>query len=79
MLEVQSKIAPRENEDMRRISAWAAIALVPTAIADTYGMNFNNTPELRWKYGHFMALALIALLAVVCVGLHRLFRRNGWL
>ncbi len=72
----QSKIALRQNEDMRRISAWAAIALVPTAIAGVYGMNFENMPELRWEYGYFTVVGVIVL---VCLLLHRLFRRNGWL
>ena len=72
----QNRTAMQQNEDMRRISAWAAIALVPTAVAGIYGMNFDNMPELRWKYGYFVVLGVIAL---VCVGLHRLFRRNGWL
>jgi magnesium transporter len=72
----QNRTAMQQNEDMRRISAWAAIALVPTAVAGIYGMNFDNMPELRWKYGYFVVLGVIAF---VCVGLHRLFRRNGWL
>jgi magnesium transporter len=72
----QNEISVRQNEDMRRISAWAAIGLVPTAIAGIYGMNFDNIPELHWRYGYFVALALIA---GACVGLHRLFHRNGWL
>ncbi|GAA3796431.1 magnesium and cobalt transport protein CorA [Cellulomonas soli] len=72
----QSKVALRQNEDMRKISAWAAIALVPTAIAGIYGMNFDHMPELRWRYGYFVVLAVIA---ATCTGLHRLFRRNGWL
>jgi magnesium transporter len=72
----QNEIAVRQNEDMRKISAWAAIALVPTAIAGIYGMNFENMPELEWKYGYFLVVGLIA---TVCVVLHRLFRRNGWL
>jgi magnesium transporter len=72
----QNEIAVRQNEDMRKISAWAAIALVPTAIAGIYGMNFDHMPELRWKYGYFLVLAVIA---TTCLGLHRLFRRNGWL
>jgi magnesium transporter len=72
----QSKISLRQNEDVRKISAWAAIALVPTAIAGIYGMNFDNMPELRWKYGYFLVLGVIA---AVCFALHRLFRRNGWL
>jgi magnesium transporter len=72
----QSKIALRQNEDVRKISAWAAIALVPTAIAGVYGMNFDNMPELHWKYGYFIVLALIL---GSCGLLYRLFRRNGWL
>ena len=72
----QSRVALRQNEDMRKISAWAAIALVPTAIAGVYGMNFDNMPELRWEYGYF---AVLAVIVGVCVLLHRLFRRNGWL
>jgi len=73
---LQNQIALRQNEDMRRISAWAAIALVPTAIAGIYGMNFDNMPELRWHYGYF---GVVAVIIVACLGLHRLFRRNGWL
>lgn len=72
----QNEIAVRQNEDMRKISAWAAIALVPTAIAGIYGMNFDNMPELHWRYGYF---AVLGVIAVACLGLHRLFRRNGWL
>jgi magnesium transporter len=72
----QNAIAVRQNEDMRKISAWAAIALVPTAIAGIYGMNFDNMPELRWRYGYF---AVLAVISTVCVVLHRLFKRNGWL
>ena len=72
----QSEIALRQNEDMRRISAWAAIALVPTAIAGIYGMNFEHMPELDWQYGYFGALTVIGSL---CLGLYLLFRRSGWL
>jgi magnesium transporter len=72
----QNRAAVRQNEDMRKISAWAAIALVPTAIAGIYGMNFEHMPELGWKYGYFMVLAVIA---AACTGLYYLFRRNGWL
>jgi len=72
----QNDLAMRQNEDMRKISAWAAIGLVPTAIAGVYGMNFDNMPELRWKYGYFVVVAVII---AVCTGLHRLFHRNGWL
>jgi magnesium transporter len=72
----QNAIAVRQNEDMRKISAWAAIALVPTAVAGIYGMNFDNMPELGWEYGYFLVLGVIA---ATCLGLHRLFRHNGWL
>jgi magnesium transporter len=72
----QSAIAVRQNEDMRRISAWAAIALVPTAIAGIYGMNFDYIPELHWRYGYF---AVLAVILIACLGLRRLFKRNGWL
>jgi magnesium transporter len=72
----QNEIAVRQNEDMRKISAWAAIALVPTAIAGIYGMNFNNMPELHWRYGYYAALVVIA---GACLALYRLFRRNKWL
>jgi magnesium transporter len=73
---VQSQIALRQNEDMRRISAWAAIALVPTAIAGIYGMNFDHMPELHWTFGYPMALLLMAL---ICFLLWRNFKRVGWL
>lgn len=72
----QSRVALRQNEDMRKISAWAAIALVPTAIAGIYGMNFEHMPELGTRYGYFVVLAVIA---GACVGLHRAFKRNRWL
>jgi magnesium transporter len=72
----QNKVAVRQNEDMRRISAWAAIGLVPTAIAGIYGMNFHYIPELAWHFGYFAALGLIGAL---CGLLFRTFKRNGWL
>ena len=72
----QSEIGVRQNEDMRKISAWAAIALVPTAVAGIYGMNFRHMPELGWRYGYFIVIAFIV---AVCAVLYRLFRRNGWL
>jgi magnesium transporter len=65
-----------DNEDTRRISAWAAIVAVPTLITGIYGMNFEWIPELRWHYGYF---AVLAFIVVVCVLLYRGFKRNGWL
>ena len=66
----------RQNEDMRRIAAWAAIIAVPTAIAGIYGMNFEDMPELHWAFGY---PAVLALMAVICLLLYRGFRRSGWI
>ncbi len=71
-----AEVTTRQNEDMRKISAWAAIALVPTAIAGIYGMNFEHMPELSWTYGYPMAIGLIF---GICVLLFMLLRRRGWL
>ncbi|WP_233498615.1 magnesium/cobalt transporter CorA [Blastococcus sp. TF02A-26] len=65
-----------DNEDMRKISAWAGIIAVPTAIAGIYGMNFEFMPELHWRIGYPLVLLLIA---VSCIWLYRGFKRNGWL
>jgi magnesium transporter len=66
----------RQNEDVRKISAWAAIVAVPTMIAGIYGMNFEHMPELGWVFGYPLVLAVIA---VACVTVYRFFRRAGWL
>ncbi|MFH8618481.1 magnesium and cobalt transport protein CorA [Streptomyces sp. NPDC017979] len=66
----------RQNDDMRKISAWAAMAAVPTMVAGIYGMNFHHMPELRWVGGY---PTVLVLMAVVVWGLHRLFKRRGWL
>ncbi|MER6478309.1 magnesium and cobalt transport protein CorA [Streptomyces filamentosus] len=65
-----------QNEDMRKITSWAAIVAVPTAVCGVYGMNFEHMPELHWKYGYPMVLGAIA---VVCFTIHRTLKRNGWL
>ncbi len=71
-----AEVANRQNQDMRKISAWAAIALVPTAIAGIYGMNFTHMPELQWKLGYPMAILGII---VVCGVLYFFLRRKRWL
>jgi magnesium transporter len=71
-----AQVSVRQNDDMRRISAWVAIAAVPTLLAGIWGMNYDHMPELHWRYGYAAALALMAL---VCFGLWRNFKRVGWL
>jgi magnesium transporter len=71
-----TQLSVRQNEDMRKISAWVAILAVPTMMAGIYGMNFEHMPELEWRFGYPLVLAIIA---VVCVLLHRRFKRAGWL
>jgi magnesium transporter len=71
-----TQVTVRQNEDMRRISAWVAIIAVPTAVAGIYGMNFEHMPELGWRYGY---PAVMALILVVCLSLYVRFRRVGWL
>jgi magnesium transporter len=71
-----SQVTVRQNEDVRRISAWAAIIAVPTMIAGIYGMNFSHMPELSWRYGYPLALGTIATAAFL---LYRYFHRIGWL
>ena len=71
-----AQVGLRQNEDMRKISAWVAILAVPTAIAGIYGMNFSHMPELSWAYGYPLVMAVMA---VICLGLYRAFKRSGWL
>ncbi|PTL54128.1 magnesium/cobalt transporter CorA [Paraconexibacter algicola] len=71
-----AQVSVRQNDDMRRIAAWAAILAVPTALAGIYGMNFEHMPELRWQYGYPL---VIAVMATICSLLYRRLRRAGWL
>jgi magnesium transporter len=66
----------QQNKDMRKISAWVAIAAVPTAIAAIYGMNFDVMPELDQPWGY---PAVLGVMAVTCLLLFRAFKRSGWL
>ncbi|MGG5257158.1 magnesium/cobalt transporter CorA [Phycicoccus avicenniae] len=71
-----AQVSVQQNDDMRKISAWVAIAAVPTMIAGVYGMNFDYMPELTWHYGYFIVLAVMA---GACTTMFRLFKRAGWL
>ena len=72
----QAQISVRQNSDMRKISAWVAIAAVPTMIAGIYGMNFQHMPELSHVWGY---PAVLTVMLVACLSLYRAFRRSGWL
>ena len=71
-----AQISVEQNNDMRKISAWVAMAAVPTMVAGIYGMNFDNMPELHYRSGYFIVLGAMA---AVVLGLYRGFRKSGWL
>jgi len=71
-----AQVSVDQNNDMRKIAAWAGMAAVWTSLAGVYGMNFDFMPELRWKYGYPVVLALMV---GISLALYRAFRRSGWL
>lgn len=73
---VLAKVSMRQNSDMRKITAYAALITVPTMVAGIYGMNFDYMPELHWQFGYPLVIMIIVL---ACGLLYRNFRKNGWL
>lgn len=71
-----AQVGVRQNEDMRKISAFAGMITVPTMVAGIYGMNFDTMPELRWYYGYPLSLALMAALVLA---MYVNFKKRGWL
>ncbi|WP_037670490.1 magnesium/cobalt transporter CorA [Streptomyces griseus] len=71
-----AQMSVRQNDDMRKISSWAAMAAIPTMIAGIYGMNFEHMPELRWVWSYPVVIAVMGALEVL---LYRMFKRRGWL
>lgn len=71
-----AQIGIRQNEDMRKISAWVAIAAVPTMIASIYGMNFENMPELKSEIGYPVVLAFMV---AISFALYKTFKHRDWL
>jgi magnesium transporter len=65
-----------QNEEVKRISSWAAILFAPTLVGTIYGMNFTHMPELRWTAGYPLA---IGLMVATSVTLYLVFKRRGWL
>ena len=74
--QAQNEEMKAQNEEVKKISAWAAILFAPTLIGTIYGMNFRRMPELHWYYGYPFALALMA---AVCGALYLAFKRRRWL
>jgi len=70
-----AQLSLQQNDDMRKISAGAAMIVVPTLIAGIYGMNFTHMPELDWRFGYPFALLLMG---GVITGMWIFFRRSGW-
>lgn len=71
-----SEAAIEQNDQVKRISAWAAILFAPTLVGTVYGMNFDYMPELHWIFGYPFALMLML---AVSVSLYVVFKRRGWL
>ncbi|MEV7810638.1 magnesium and cobalt transport protein CorA [Streptomyces flaveolus] len=71
-----AQVTVAQNEDMRKITAWAAVIAVPTMVCGVYGMNFEHMPELHWRFGYPL---IMAVTAGACLAVYRGFRRNGWL
>jgi magnesium transporter len=71
-----NEVSNAQNEEVKKISAWAAILFAPTLVGTIYGMNFDHMPELHWYLGYPFALSLMA---AVCVGLYVLFKRRDWI
>ncbi len=71
-----AQLTVRDNQDLRKISAWVAIIAVPTMVVGIYGMNFDYMPELQWRFGYPLVLLLIL---VICAALYWRFKRTGWL
>ncbi len=71
-----TEIAISQNEQVQKISAWAAILFAPTLIGTVYGMNFDSMPELHWRLGYPLA---IAMMFAVSIALYAIFKRRRWI
>jgi magnesium transporter len=75
-MQAMTAMSISQNEEVKKISAWAAIFFAPTFVASVYGMNFRDMPELKWHYGYPLALVIMLVLSY---GLFQVFKRRGWL
>ena len=72
----QTEVNLQQNEQVKKISSWAAIIFAPTLIGTVYGMNFDVMPELHWEYGYPVALSVMVTFPTV---LYLIFKRRHWL
>ncbi|CAH0210294.1 Cobalt/magnesium transport protein CorA [Arthrobacter sp. Bi83] len=72
----QNEASAEQNEQVKKISSWAAIFFAPSFVAGVYGMNFDHMPELHWVFGYPMAIGLMAGTAGL---MYAIFKRKGWL
>ena len=72
----QNEASAEQNEQVKKISSWAAILFAPSFVAGIYGMNFDHMPELHWVFGYPMAIVLMVAIAALMYGI---FKRKGWL
>jgi magnesium transporter len=71
-----TEVSINQNEQVQKISAWAAILFAPTLIGTVYGMNFDSMPELHWRFGYPMAIGMMLLVGLV---LYAVFKRRRWI
>ena len=72
----QNLASAAQNEQVKKISSWAAIFFAPSVVASIYGMNFEYMPELGWAFGYPAALGMMAGAALL---MYVIFKRKGWL
>ena len=71
-----SETSLQQAEEVKKISSWAAIIFAPQLVGTVYGMNFERMPELDWRFGYPMAIAMMLMMGL---GLYTVFKRRGWL
>lgn len=71
-----SRTSNAQNDEVKKISAWAAILFAPTLVGTIYGMNFDRMPELHWMFGYPFAVSLMLMVSLV---LYLVFKRRGWI
>ena len=71
-----NEVSNRQNEEVKKISAWAAILFAPSVVGTIYGMNFHNMPELHWHYGYAYALVLMVAVSTM---FYFVFKRRSWI